>query len=235
MGTLFEFMSEPFNLVYSTMVGIAVGWWLITVASALLFGSIEGVFEVDSDVDIDVDADVDADLDLDADADVNGGSFFGSGFANSLFGFIGVGKVPATVVVSMVVFMVGVAGLLLNALLAAVGVPVDGLAAILMTAPLALLGGTVAAGYTLKPLHALAPEEKPLAKSTDIVGLTGVVVTGRVDEGFGQVRVRSESGDDITVSARSLDGRKFEYGQKVYVSEHQADKNLYFVTEAVGD
>lgn len=222
METLLELLGKPYNLLYSTMVGLAVGWWLISAVGALVFGAFDGLFEVDADFD----ADADADLDMD------GGD--GMAFLNGALRFVGVGKVPVTVVLSATVFMVGLTGIGLNAALAAFGLPVDSLWTAAGVFPTALFGGTVMVGYALKPLHAFFPEEKPMTRAGDLVGCVGTVVTGRVDGGFGQVRAKSPAGDEATVSARAMEpGASFAYGDRVYLSEYDPDRQRYYVVEAV--
>jgi hypothetical protein len=175
------------------------------------------------------DADVDADVDMDADAEADAGS------GGGLLQLLGFGYVPFTLSLVLLCFSFGWTGLLLSSLFGAsvAGVVGGGVAASVVLA----LPAFLAAGIVTAPLSRfLAPLFQDYGKATktyELVGKTGVLTTGSVSETFGSASVRVPGRSPIEVSARvqdSADAEAIRYGDPVLIYDHDAEKNVYYVT-----
>ncbi len=163
-------------------------------------------------VSFDGDADFDLDLDVEADA--------------PFLSWLGLGTVPAFLLVTLFLFAFGWSGIGLHGLLGGL-FGLDGWAATGATLPVALLAGLGTTGVLSRPLGRLFKTEEA-AKRKTLVGRTATVSSGTLTDTFGSVTLRTASGP-VEVSARVEPGVSLAYGQKVLVYEHDEALNLYFV------
>lgn len=210
------------------------GWtnwiFLVPLTTGMLFvlaevalGSLSDFVSVDVDIDVDVDADVDVDVDVDADADADVGEI-------GLLGWLGVGKVPITLLGEIFALSFGALGLLINAIVFELGLPngvffpvslfVAGAGAVLSTR---LLGGIVS---ELMPADATTTRT-----ATEFVGSVGTAAS-RIDGRTGQVRIDASEGRPMTVlNTRSIESTEtpIPRGTRVLVVRYDADDRVYAV------
>ncbi|WP_030238577.1 hypothetical protein [Streptomyces sp. NRRL S-350] len=127
----------------------------------------------------------------------NGGtaSRAGAGHHGGVLEALGLGGVPVTVAVSLLValaWFVSLAGTALTS-----GAPARG--GVLAVALVASWAGT---RLLVTPLSRLFPEDRPVTRG-DFVGRVCVIRTGRVTADFGQAEVTAEDGSTATVQVRT--------------------------------
>ncbi|WP_052433977.1 hypothetical protein [Streptacidiphilus melanogenes] len=144
---------------------------------------------------------------------------------------LGLGGVPITVAVSLVVAFAW-----FSALVGREWVGGGGGRWYLL--PAALLGGWAGARLLVAPLRRMMPEPPPPPTRRDFVGLGCVIRTGRVGPDFGQAEVRSEDGSSAVVQVRqSLDdaagpGGTLRAGVSALIYDYDADGEFFWVMPA---
>ncbi|MFH8381876.1 hypothetical protein ACH4E7_13150 [Kitasatospora sp. NPDC018058] len=121
----------------------------------------------------------------------------GAGHHGGVLDALGLGGVPVTVAVSLLValaWFVSLAGTVLTT-----GAPARG--GVFAVALVASWAGT---RVLVRPLRRLFPEDRPTTRG-DFVGRVCVIRTGRVTADFGQAEVTAEDGSTATVQVRVLD------------------------------
>ncbi|MGA5703965.1 hypothetical protein [Peterkaempfera bronchialis] len=165
------------------------------------------------------------------DADHDAGDDGPHGFAG-LLAAAGLGGVPATVSLSLLIALTWFASLVATVLL-------DGLhrtgAPTLVTAPLAALAllvavlvGWLATRLLVRPLRRIWPDVRPPSRH-DFVGLTCVVRTGRVDAGFGQAEVTSPDGSSAVIQVRQTDDVPLTAGSTALIFDYDSDGEFFRV------
>ena len=56
--------------------------------------------------------------------------------------------------------------------------------------------------YLSQMLSKVFSESKPVTRDTDLIGLTGRVISGRITTTFGTARVKTPDGNELTISCR---------------------------------
>lgn len=180
------------NAPFTIALGIAAVFALLQISGVL--GLLAGGHgDHDHDVDHDHDHDVDHDHDHDA------------GVGDAIFSAFGVGKIPFALIWQTWAIVFAVTGLALNARwLGTEGPPP---LTLLWTLPSGLLLGAAAVALVarlLGPVFATKPHEATSRR--ELVGLSGVVISSKVTDDFGEVRVRDKSGLDLRVICRLAPG-----------------------------
>jgi hypothetical protein len=218
MSSLLRFLASTANAPFTIVGGIAIVFAAVQ-ASGLLGLLGDHDVEADGDADVDADADVDGDVDADADHDVDGEDH--AGFGEAIFAAFGIGRLPLSIVWQTWSVIFAITGLALNArFLGAASVPLVTLA---WTVPAGLVsGGSVVAVLTrlLGPVFATKPHEA--TSRAELVGLSGVVISSKVDSSFGEVRIRDKSGHDLRVVCKLAPGvRAATEREQVVVVEYE--------------
>jgi len=202
-------MEAPYNWLYSFFIVLALGLWLISILGFIDAGE------------------VDADMDGDADAEANT-SVFGN-FAS----FIGVGKIPLSIIITLILFSQGVLGIASNYLLfnvlalALVGVG-------LWISQIVLLGvtflaATLGTAYALRPFHPLFRGSKA-DSANDLKGKVAKVTTSKVTPTFGQAIVKLSDGMAVEIPIRVVDENTLlSRGNKVLLIDYIQEKKIYIV------
>jgi hypothetical protein len=190
--------------------------------------------DADADADVDADAHVDVDADADHDAEVPAGNGHGSFYAMAL-SWLGVGRVPLSLILMVFMLTWGAVGFGTNAALrerergaggweaARVSIPVALLVSLLVTrAMVMLLGRFVPLNETsARPLRAL-------------VGTIGEAVY-RIDESFGMAAVRDANGDFKQVACRVGDGvAAIDKGSRVKLVAYDENARMFYVAAVDG-
>lgn len=211
------------TVVYSLALGFIVLYWLFVVIGVLDFELLEfdlGDFDADADIDLDVDLDSDVDVNVDLDLEGSGGP----GALLRVLHVIGIGRVPLTILLSVALLMawaisyLGVAFWPTGSVSTAVSILIL-VASFLLAIPIASL-----------LLHPIKPYFEHTTKRAGnfIVGSMGVVLTGSVDEEFGQARV-ADGGASLVIAIRCESPNELKKGSKVLVVGWDESTNAYDV------
>ncbi|WP_232792417.1 hypothetical protein [Actinacidiphila yeochonensis] len=143
---------------------------------------------------------------------------------------LGLGGVPITVAVSLVVAFAWFTALAGRAWLG------DGARWFLL--PVALAGGWLGARLLVWPLRRLMPEPLPPPSRRDFVGLGCVIRTGRVGPDFGQAEVRAVDGSSALVQVRQSPddaagpGGVLRAGVSALLYDYDAEGEFFWVMPA---
>jgi hypothetical protein len=156
---------------------------------------------------------------------------FGAADTESLgdeaFGGVGLGGVPVTVVLSVLVAVAWFVSLAAAVLLAPLGAGTAGVLA---------LGGALVAGWAVTRLvvvglHRVLPAgEEPSRQH--FVGRTGVIRTQRVTATFGQAEVAATDGSTALVQVRQAGRDDLRYGTTAVLYDFDADGEFFWVVPA---
>ncbi len=143
------------------------------------------------------------------------------------FGGLGLGGVPVTVAVSVLVAVAWFVSLAATVLLDPLGAPAAGLLA---------LGGALVAGWAVTRLVVLGLRrllpggEEPSRRH--LVGRTGVIRTQRVTATFGQAEVAAADGSTALVQVRQTGRDDLRYGTTAVLYDFDADGEFFWVVPA---
>ena len=208
---LFAWANAPFTVALGVTILFAV-----LQASGLL-GLLAGDAD-DHDIDHEVDADADADheVDHDHDHDVDGEDEQGIGAI--LFGTLGIGKIPFSLIWQAYAIVFAITGLALNVPASAGGTL--SLLTLAWTIPTSLVTGYAAVAALARVLGPIVSSKAQEATSrAELVGQIGTVISSRVSPDFGEVRVKDKSGHELRVICKLADGVRVasEHEQVVFV------------------
>ena len=209
MEQLLEVASQFPTVIYSTLLGVVVIYWLVGMLGLI-------------DLDFSGDADLDVDLDIDSDVDVSVGGLTG------LFLTFGLTGVPFTLVISIIILICWLISFYLQFYLLT-WLP-DGWLYYLMGAISDLVVFFISLPITaviIRPLKGMFKSVET-ATSHQLVGKEAVIATGTVSETFGQARLFNE-GAEILVDVRCDQGHTLKMGDKVLVIEYLPDSHAYIV------
>ena len=207
MEQLLEVASQFPTVIYSTLLGVVVIYWLVGMLGL---------------IDLDFSGDAELDVDLDSDVDVSVGGLTG------LFLTFGLTGVPFTLVISIIILICWLISFYLQFYLLT-WLP-DGWLYYLMGAISDLVVFFISLPITaviIRPLKGMFKSVET-ATSHQLVGKEAVIATGTVSETFGQARLFNE-GAEILVDVRCDQGHTLKMGDKVLVIEYLPDSHAYIV------
>jgi membrane protein implicated in regulation of membrane protease activity len=207
--------------------------------------AIDHDLDLDHSVDLDHDVDLQHDVDLEHGADVEhsadldhslsgeAGGHDGGLSTLTLLAYLGVGKVPLTVLLVLLTGSIGLLGWVLNSLVqffARGGYPGLLFAAVL---PGSLLGAGLLTARVARIIgSALPPISTTAVRNEALVGSLGTVISPYVDQQYGQVHVRDRGGTLISIFAICGDPAPIRRGEKVVLLSYDPKSRLYTVTRA---
>ncbi|MDM8516720.1 DUF1449 family protein [Desulfobacterales bacterium HSG16] len=196
-----RFAITPLNLPFTIFLGVVMLYWL-----AVIIGAADmDMFHADMDMDMDIDG--------------------VEGVGHSLFHFLNIGDVPVMVIISVMAFGGWAFSMITNFYFNRPGDILLGLGLLVPNLIVTLLVGSVILRPVAKLFKSLNYEDKEAQK---IVYRVGRVVSGEVNNEFGQVEMETE-GAIITINARIPDGLPLKKGERVLVFDEDKEKNVYFV------
>ncbi|MFI5300943.1 MAG: hypothetical protein ACHREM_22910 [Polyangiales bacterium] len=206
---LLAWANAPFTVVLSVTL-------LFALVSATGLMGVLGGGEGDADGH-DVDHDVDAGGDHDVDHDAGGDGDHDAdheedaqahGFGRMLFGPLGIGKVPFSLVWQIFAVTFGVAGLAINSRFWSqnVGVPRGALGVSMPVSLIVAYFVTMLVARVTAPLF--ASKESEATSRGELVGLSAVVISSKVTREFGEIRIRDKSGHDLRVICKLAEGAR---------------------------
>jgi len=185
-----------------------------------------------ADVDADASGDHDVDHDVDHDTDHEGerGSTRGDSAqaATGLLATVGIGRLPTSIVWQTFAMSFGMVGALTNGVIWMTTQRLEP-AALIISMPVALVGGYALTAGLVKAMMKLIKPPREASGRRDLVGLPGVVVSGQVDDQFGEVRVKLSGGDFVQVPCRVMSGEKSigHHESIVIIKYDRADDRIY--------
>jgi len=202
---LFAWANAPFTIA----LGVTLLFALLQ-ASGLLGllagGGDDHDVDADADADADVDADADADADHDADHDHDADGDDDQGIGAILFGPLGIGKIPFSLIWQGYAIVFAITGLALNVHAASPSGSVP-LLTLAWTFPTSLITGYIAVAALARVLGpVLSSKGQEATSRAELVGQIGTVISSRVSPEFGEVRVKDKTGHEIRVICRLAQG-----------------------------
>jgi hypothetical protein len=216
------------TVVFTIGLGVCLIYWLFVLLGALdidLFGHADvdggGADVGGHDVgghDVDIDAGHGHDIDAD------------HGHSSSLWGGLGLSKVPITISISAI--MLVCFGLSIAAMHYAPSVLGEASWVQAAILPVTLIVGIPLAGLVVRPLGGVF-ELKEGKSNQDYVGHTCTITTGHVDDGFGQATVE-DGGTVLVIPVRCDKPGALKRTDKALIIDFDTDRHAY-VVEPVTD
>jgi hypothetical protein len=145
---------------------------------------------------------------------------------------MGVGTVPSSILTTLVLFFMGLVGILLNELLIFLVTPQSfGYYALLGTNFLAASASSFGlTSITSRPLRYLFKDYGKAATSESFVGKSAKVSSGKVNQHSGQANIQLTGGNIIEIAVRLIDDKTtITYGTEVLIIDFDKEKNIYWV------
>ena len=228
MTVTLQWLINWWNLVFVLPFGLALLYLGLYTVSGVTFGDSDGDF--DADADVDADADMDADVDHDIDHDVEAGADADAEHetpispALAVVSWLGVGKVPLSIVLMVFLLTWGAAGLLCNLMLAS-----RGSASAAISVPMALMAAVLVTHWVSWFIGKYLPLYETTAKRRHaLLGATGEVIFP-IDRRFGMASVRDETGDLYQMPCRA-DDHPIPKGSTVKLVSYNAKQGIFHVT-----
>lgn len=207
MEQLLEVASQFPTVIYSTLLGVVVVYWLV------------GMLGV---IDLDFSGDADLDVDIDSDVDISVGGLTG------LFITFGLTGVPFTLVISIILLICWFISFYLQFYLLT-WLP-DGWLYYLVGTISDFVVFFISLPITaviIRPLKGMFNSVET-ATSDHFVGKEAIIATSKVSETFGQARVFSD-GAEILLDVRCDTNHSLSLGEKVLLIEYSPEKHSYIV------
>jgi hypothetical protein len=159
-----------------------------------------------------------------------GGDDGGDGGDGGLLDGIGLGGVPVTVTLSILIVFAWFAGIVGGLAIAGIGGFAE---AALGTGVLivAVLVGLLAARFAAVPLRGLYASE-PGPSRVDFVGRECVIRTGRVSADFGQAEVTAADGSSAVIQVRQTGEHELSAGRSALIFDYDTDGEFFWVAPA---
>lgn len=200
MDKLLDILGQSYNYLYAFFICVAIGIWLI---------SLLGVVK---------------DFDIDLHTETEAGSW--GSFAKSL----GFGGVPASVLLTLLLFFQGTIGISLNEAL--LPEKKEGLGYYLTATfnfGVSFGLGTFFTKIFKKPLQFLFKDYGKAENNANLVGKIAKVSTRQVNNLVGEADVILPDGNSVRIAARTYSQNKIvEFGEKLLLVEFDAEKNIYW-------
>jgi hypothetical protein len=207
MEQLLEVASQFPTVIYSTLLGIVVVYWLVG-----MLGLVDLDFGGDADLDIEVDGDVDISV---------------GGLAGLMLTF-GLTGVPFTLVISIITLICWLISFYLQFYI--LNWLPEGWLYYLMGSIASFIIFLISLPITavaIRPLKGMFKSVEA-TQSNDLVGNSATIATGTVSETFGQARLFNK-GAEMLLDVRCDPEHIIKKGEKVLLIEYMQDKHAYIV------
>lgn len=248
-----QWLTSWWNLIFLLPFALALLYLGLYVVSGITFGDADVDADVDLDADADIDADADADVDhdfdadhevdadhdidadhdvdSDHDADAEGDADHEAPALLTAMNWLGVGRVPLSIVLMVLFIVWGASGMLCNSVLIE-----RGAAAALLSIPLAAAISLLATHFIASLIDRYFPLCDTSARRRHaLLGLTGEAIF-RIDDHFGMVSVRDDQGDLYQMPCRLEAGcEAIPKGATVQLIAYNAKQGFFFVKPVGAD
>lgn len=206
MEQLFDVASQFPTVIYTTLLGIVVIYWLV------------GMLGI---IDLDLVGDVDADIDGDLDVSVGG--------LTGLLLTFGLTGVPFTLVISIIILICWLISFYLQFYILA-WLPQGWLYYLMGTISdfVVFLISLPLTAVCIRPLKGMFNSVETVS-ANNLIGLEATIATASVTEKFGQARLFNE-GAELLIDVRCDSQHALSAGDKVVVIEYQTQSHTYSVT-----
>ena len=242
------------NLIYIVPFVLALLYLGLFVFTGITFGDADADVSVDADADADVDADADQDVSVqhefngehDADHDAEHDSAHGLAImphsavhtsvdaeagvspVMALLSFLGLGKIPLSLALMILLLTWGLVGFALNSLLVRWIGPtfVVGFISIPITMVVSMaLTGLCAAG-----IAKVIPSNDPARqRRQDLIGKSGEALYD-IDASFGMASVRGDAGDYFQIPCRAPEGKgRIPKGSRIVIFDYDSKEGIFHV------
>jgi hypothetical protein len=222
-----------YNIIFVAAGAMALLFTLLSLIALGSTGDVDVDSDFDSDIDLDADVDVDLDVDVDVDADIDtevhgGAGDLVAGPVAGFLGFIGLGKVPLSILITIFGYTFGLTGLIANdvfitdsgSVTAAFAMSL-GLSSLVSVVSLRLLSGLMHR-YLPTLATAVVPRKK-------LIGLEGEASLP-INERVGEVQVYDQFGTLHNLACRVRPGQpEIAKGVNVILVGYQADESFFYV------
>lgn len=182
-------------VLFTFALVVVVGYWALVIVGGL------GVDALDSD----------------------GGAEASDGGLSGALSAIGLGGIPASVTLSVLIAVAWFGSFTGSAVL-----PNDNFLSDVGVLVAAVVVAWLAAKLLVRPLRHFFPEEVPASRS-DFLGQVCVIRTGRVDSKFGQAEVTAADGSSALVQVRQNGEYELSAGSTALIYDYDADGEFFFV------
>lgn len=232
-----QWLGNWWNLIFLAPFGLALLYLGLYTGTGITFGEsdldadsdfdadadADVDHDIDNDVDSDADADADHDADTDHDADSDGQSEAQASPVMVIVSWLGVGKVPLSIVLLVFLLTWGASGLLCNLLLAS-----RGASAAAVSVPMALMAAVLVTHWVSWFIGRYLPLYETTARRRHaLLGATGEAILP-IDQRFGIASVRDDTGDLYQVPCRA-DDRPIPKGSTVKLVSYNAKQGIFHV------
>lgn len=209
MEQLLEVSSQFPTVIYSTLLGVVVVYWLVGMLGLI-------------DLDLAGDVDVDVDIDVDADVDVSVGGLTGLMLT---FGLTGV---PFTLVISIIILICWLISFYAQLYILA-WLPDGWLYYLLgsLSSCIIFLISLPITAICIRPLKGMFKSVETVT-SAHLVGKDATVATGSVSATFGQARLFND-GAEILFDVRCEPEHSLKMGDKVVIIDYVQESHAYIV------
>ena len=207
MEQLLEVASQFPTVIYSTLLGIVVVYWVVGMLGL---------------IDLDFSGDVDLDIEVDSDVDISAGGLTG------LLLTFGLTGVPFSLVISIIILICWLISFYLQFYLLTwlpegwlyyLAGTVSNFIIFLISLPITAI--------IIRPLKGMFKSVET-ASSHNLVGRDATIATGTVSETFGQARLFN-NGAELLVDVRCDPEHTFKLGDKVLVIKYLQENHAYNV------
>jgi hypothetical protein len=226
------------TVVFTTLLGIAMCYWLLVIVGALgmdVLGGAEG-HEGAAEGDL---GHGDAGHDTghaDAGHDAHGAPGVAHG-STGLAGALKLRSAPLTVVISLVIFFAWVLSLGATSALGAVLAPLGAIAGGSIVLLASLVCAVLLTSFAVRPLAPLFRVNEGGSRRALVGKVCTIVTTGGVDDKFGQARLY-DAGTEYTLRVRADVDSGLHRGDRALVVDYDDDRDAYVVEpmdEIVGE
>ena len=200
------------TVVLTVLVGVGVGYWLLSLLSGI---GLDGA-------DLDLDADLDGDLGGDADG-LDGGAL------SSLLHGLHLTGIPPAIVISVTATLAGLVSYSVVLLTDLDGSGVVGITLGVVLLVVSLVLGLLGASVLARPLARVFVTPRAVTNAS-LVGQRCTIRTGSVTADFGQAELRAPDGTEQVVQVRALEGEVLTRGDAALLFDYDAEQGVFHVT-----
>ncbi len=224
------------NLIYILPFGLGLLYLGVYTLSGWTFGDADADAGVDHDVDAhmalehDVDADADADADSDTDGDAHDADHDGdSSSIMQALSWLGVGRVPLSLLLMVLLLSWGTIGFCVNQLLAHKTV----FQMMTLSLPIAFVGSVFLARSVAAMVATYLPTNETYARRLhELLGCSGEALYP-IDDKFGMVCGKDERGERFEVACKTAaDQPPIAKGQRIQLVGYVAKERMFYVAPA---
>ena len=240
----FGFVTAWANAPFAIAAGLAAIFALLQVTGILgLVAGGDASHDADGDghadgaggADANADHPAGADHEADGDADDAAARGWASGWGSAALSGLGFGRIPFSIIWQTYALAFAMAGYATNIHYLGRDEPPP-VVTLAWTVPIAFVVGVLVVALLAKTLGpVLSSKEQEATSRTNLVGQIGVVISSRVDQDFGEVRIRDKTGHDVRVICKLPKGHTQAVQEHESVVVVECDDRGDLLVEPLGD